>query len=396
VIGLGNQGPGHVENFLTIEGAQIKALCDLVPAKVERMQAECVKAGAERPAGFSGGPDEWRKLCDLDLDLVVVVTPWEWHAPMALEAMRKGKHVAVEVPMAVSVDECWQLVETSEGTRRHCVMLENCCYDRVEMMILNMARQGALGELLHAECGYLHDLRALKLSPTYYEGRWRIAHSIKRNGDVYPTHGLGPVSQWLDINRGNRYDYLVSTSTNARGLSQWAAAHIGQESPEARQVYALGDVVNTLIRTERGQTILVTHDTNLPRPYSRRVLLQGTRGLAQKYPEPRVHIEGVSPEHRWQDLAEFRERYEHPVWRALEQRSKGAGHGGMDFIEDYRLAQCLRKGDPVDMDVYDGAAWSAISELSERSIAGRGRSVDVPDFTRGAYRQRPPLGIVTV
>jgi hypothetical protein len=251
------------------------------------------------------------------------------------------------------------------------------------------------GELLHAECGYLHDLRALKLSPTYYENRWRIEHSVKRNGDLYPTHGLGPVAQWLDINRGNRFESLVAMSTNARGLAAYAAAHIGATSREATQRYALGDVVTTLIRTARGQTVLVTHDTNLPRPYTRRILLQGTKGLAQKYPEPRIHIEGRSSEHKWDDLLAWREQYEHPVWKTLEERSRGAGHGGMDFIEDFRLVQSLQAGAPMDMDVYDGVALSSVSALSEQSIAG-GRVVAVPDFTRGAWQQRPALGIVTV
>jgi hypothetical protein len=262
------------------------------------------------------------------------------------------------------------------------------------MMILNMVRQNLFGELLHAECGYLHDLRELKLTDYYIE-RWRVQHSIRRNGDLYPTHGLGPVAQWLDVNRGNRFDYLVSMATPARGLAQWAAEHIGPASPEARQEYALGDVVNTLIRTASGATILLTHDTNAPRPYSRRILLQGTEGLIRKYPDQRIHVEGRSPAHQWEDAQLYRDRFEHPVWKALEERAQGAGHGGMDYIEDYRLIQCLRAGAPLDMDVYDGAAWSAVSALSERSIATR-QTVECPDFTRGAWRSRPPLGIVTI
>lgn len=393
-VGLGHQGAAHVENFLEIEHADIVALCDLVPEKVERMRAASVAAGRPEPRGYSGSADAWRAVCEAELDLVFISTPWDLHAPMCLEAMRHGKHAAVEVPMALTVDECWELVDTAERTRRHCVMMENCCYDRVEMMILNMVRQQVFGDLVHAECGYLHDLRELKLSPTYYEGRWRLAHSVTRNGDLYPTHGLGPVAQWLDVNRGNRFDFLVSVSSKSRGLAEYAAAHIGRDSVEARQRYALGDVVSTLIRTERGETILVTHDTNLPRPYSRRILLQGTRGLVQKYPDARVHVEGVSAAHKWDEAGAWRQKYEHPIWTALEQRAAGAGHGGMDFIEDFRLIECLRAGTPMDMDVYDGAAWSAISELSERSIAARGRSVDVPDFTRGAYARRPQLGIV--
>jgi len=393
-VGVGHQGASHVRNFLRIEGVEIRAVCDIVPEKAARIQKWVVEAGQPEPKAYTRGPEDFRRMCEEeDLDLVFAATPWEWHAPVCLAAMRNGKHAATEVPMAVTIDECWELVETAEKTRRHCVMMENCCYDRTEMMILNMVRRGLFGELLHAECGYLHDLRALKLTD-FYEGRWRIRHSIERNGDLYPTHGLGPVAQWMDINRGNQFDYLVSMASPSRGLNLWAAEHIGPDSPEAKQRYALGDVVTTLIRTVRGQTILVTHDTNSPRPYSRRILLQGTKGLVRKYPEQKIHIEGRSPEHRWEDLEAYRAEFEHPIWKALEERSRGAGHGGMDFIEDYRLIECLRKGEPMDMDVYDGAAWSAVSELSARSIAERSRPVDFPDFTRGAWRSRPPLGIV--
>jgi predicted dehydrogenase len=393
-VGVGRQGSSHVANFLKIDGAEITAICDIVPEKVEKMQTLVAGAGRPRPAGYSRGPEDFRRMCDeANLDLVFTATPWEWHAPVCLAAMRTGKHAATEVPMTVTVDDCWELVETAEKTRRHCVMMENVCYDRPEMMILNMVRQGALGELLHAECGYLHDLREHKLTD-FYEGRWRVRHSIRRNGDLYPTHGLGPVAQCLNVNRGNQFAYLVSMASNSRGLNRWAAEHIGPDSPEARQRYALGDVVTTLIRTVAGQTIVITHDTNSPRPYSRNHLVQGTKGLVQKYPEPKIHIEGRSPAHQWEDLEPYRAEYEHPLWRALEERSRGAGHGGMDYIEDYRLIQCLRAGTSTDMDVYDGAAWTAVSELSERSIARGSRPTEFPDFTRGAWKNRAPLGIV--
>ena len=392
-VGVGHQGSAHVENFLRIPGVEITAICDIVPAKVAAVRDRVAADGRPRPAGYDRGPQDFRRLCDRDdVDLVFTATPWRWHAPVCLAAMEAGKHAATEVPMAVTLDELWALVETAERTGRHCVMMENCCYDRTEMMVLNMVRHGVLGELLHAECGYLHDLRALKLTD-FYEGRWRVEHSIARNGDLYPTHGLGPVAQWMGINRGNRFDHLVSVATKSRGLGLWAAEHIGPDSPEATREYALGDVVNTLIRTANGETIQLVHDTNGPRPYSRKILLQGTRGVVRKYPEERIHVEGVSEPHRWEELAAYRDRWEHPVWRALEEASRGAGHGGMDYIEDYRLVQCLREGEPMDMDVYDGAAWSAVSALSEASIAGR-RVVDVPDFTRGAWRRRPPLGVV--
>jgi len=395
-VGVGHQGSSHVANFLKIEGAVVTAICDIVPEKVETMQTLVTAAGRPRPAGYSRGPEDFRRMCDEeDLDLVFTATPWEWHAPVCLAAMRTGKHAATEVPMTVTLDDCWELVEAAQKTRRHCVMMENVCYDRPEMMILNMVRQGVFGELLHAECGYLHDLRELKLTD-YYEGRWRIRHSIRRNGDLYPTHGLGPVAQCLDVNRGNQFAHLTSIASSSRGLNRWAAEHIGPDSAVARQGYALGDVVTSLIRTVAGQTIVITHDTNSPRPYSRNLLIQGTKGLVQKYPDPKIHVEGRSPAHQWEDLELYRAEYEHPVWRALEERSRGAGHGGMDYIEDYRLIECLRAGTPTDMDVYDGAAWSAVSELSERSIARGSRPMEFPDFTRGAWKTRPPLGITAL
>jgi predicted dehydrogenase len=395
-VGVGHQGMNHVANFLRIEGVEITGICDVAPAKVAAAQQLVTDAGRPLPAAYDRGPRDYLRLCEAnELDLVFTATPWRLHAPVCIAAMEHGRHAATEVPMGVTIDELWQMVETAERTHRHCVMMENCCYDRTEMMILNMVRQDVFGELLHAECGYLHDLRELKLTD-FYEGRWRVDHSIHRNGDLYPTHGLGPVAQWLDVNRGNQFEYLVSMASPGRGLNRWAAEHIGPDSTEARQHYALGDVVNTLIRTRGGQTVLLTHDTNSPRPYSRRILLQGTQGLVRKYPDERIHIEGRSAAHRWDELRSYRDEFEHPVWRALEERSRGAGHGGMDFIEDYRLIQCLRTGEPMDMDVYDGAAWSAVSELTERSIARRSAPQDVPDFTRGAWPRRPPLGIVEV
>jgi predicted dehydrogenase len=392
-VGVGHQGAAHVENFLRIPGVEIAAICDIVPAKVDAVQRRVMATGRPRPVGYDRGHEDFRRMChEMDLDLVFTATPWHWHAPVCIAAMETGKHAATEIPMAVTLDDLWAMVETAERTRRHCVMMENCCYDRTEMMILNMVRQGVFGELLHAECGYLHDLRQLKLTD-FYEEEWRILDSIARNGDLYPTHGLGPVAQWLDVNRGNQFDHLASFASNSRGLNLWAAEHIGPGSEAATRRYALADVVTTMIRTVRGETIQVVHDTSSPRPYSRKILLQGTRGLVRKYPEEKIHIEGISPPHRWEDLLPWRERYEHPLWIALEDAARGAGHGGMDYIEDFRLIQCLREGAPMDMDVYDGAAWSAIAPLSERSIAER-RMVDVPDFTRGGWRARPPLGIV--
>lgn len=393
-VGVGGMGTNHLGNMLRVEGVEIRAVCDIVEGKVARAQGMVVKAGQRKPEGYTRGDHDFERLCQQeDLDLVFTATPWEWHVPVCLAAMQNGKHAATEVPAAITLEQCWQLVETAEKTGRHCVMTENCCYDRTELMILNMVRQGLLGELLHAECGYLHDLRAEKFS-NKGEGLWRLAHAVKRNADVYPTHGLGPVAQCMNINRGNQFVRLVSMASQSRGLTLFAEEKLGPDHPKTRQHYLLGDVVSTLIQTAAGQTITINHNTSSPRPYSRDILVQGTKGIVRKYPEEKIHVEGRTKGHEWESLASYREEYEHPLWKAIAQRSKGAGHGGMDFIEDFRLIQCLRTGAPTDWDVYDAAAWSAVVALSETSIANGSAPVDFPDFTRGQWKARQPLEIV--
>jgi len=392
-IGVGGQGSSHVSNFLKIENVDIRAICDIVESKVAQTQKRVEETGGRKPDGYSQGELDFKRMCRRDdLDLIFISTPWRWHVPMCVEAMNTGKHAAVEVPAAVTIDECWQLVETSEKTHRHCVMMENCCYDRIELMILNMVRQDILGELICAECGYLHDLRAVKFNQ-HGEGLWRRAHSITRNGDLYPTHGLGPIAQCMNINRGNQFDYLVSMATKTRGLEIYSKKTFGPDSPQAKEKYTLGDVVTSMIRTVNGETIIVQHDTNSPRPYSRDILIQGTKGIIRKYPKARVYIEGVSAPHHWDDVDSYLKQYDHPLWKSMEEISKGAGHGGMDFIEDYRLINALRKGIELDMDVYDAAAWIAVCELSERSVAGNSKPIIFPDFTRGMWKRRRALQV---
>ncbi len=393
-VGVGGMGTNHVSQLLKVPGAEIKAVCDIVPEKVARAQDMVAKAGQPKPAGYSRGPWDFKRLCEQeDLDLVFTATPWEWHVPVCVAAMRAGKHAATEVPAAVTLDECWQLVETAEQRRKHCVMMENCCYDRAEMMVLNMVRQGVLGEVLHGECGYLHDLRGVKFS-TEGEGLWRRAHAEKRNGNLYPTHGLGPIAQCMNINRGDRLDYLVSMSGPSRGLQLFQEEHLSPDDPRRNEKYVLGDVNVTLLKTVLGRTIYLVHDTNLPRPYSRIHMLQGTRAVKVGYPD-RIHVEGRSPAHRWEPLLEtYADEFEHPLWRSESVQTASGGHGGMDYLEDYRLVRCLIEGQPLDMDVYDAAAWSCISELTEKSVARRSRVMDVPDFTRGRWKTNPPLGIV--
>jgi hypothetical protein len=392
-VGIGGQGAGHVRNFLRIPGCRITAVCDIRPDRTEWATKAITDAAHPAPAVYTRGPRDFERLCETeDLDLVFNATPWEWHAPIMLAAMKNGKHTATEVPAVMTLDDCWAIVESAERHRRHCVMMENCNYDRMEMMVFNMVRQGVLGEILHAEGGYLHDLRAIKFADEG-EGLWRRAWSMKLDGNLYPTHGLGPVANCLDINRGDRFDYMVSMSGPSRGLQAWAAEHEPTDSPKRKERYVLGDVNVSLIKTALGRTIMVEHCTNLPRPYSRINLVQGTKGIFQGYPN-RVYIEGRGREHQWQQASDVLAEFDHPLWKEIAEQAKGAGHGGMDYIEDYRLIKCLREGQPTDMNVYDAAALSAVVDVSVRSVRKRSAPLDVPDFTRGRWKTTPPLGIV--
>jgi hypothetical protein len=391
-VGVGLQGSSHVRNLFRIEGTEIRAVCDIVESKVRRIQDWLEAAGQPRPEGYFRGETDFQRLCERDdLDLVITATPWKWHVPVCVAAMEAGKHAATEVPAAVTMDECWQLVETAENTRRYCVMLENCCYSSRALLTLNIVRNGLLGEIVHGMGGYLHDLRALKFSGEH-EGLWRPQHSMERNGNLYPTHGLGPIAECMNINRGDTFDHMVSMSSKTRGLHAFAVEHFGPDSPEARINFALGDINTSLIKTAKGCTIVLIHDTNLPRPYSRIDLVQGVQGIIRGYPD-RIHVEGRSPAHTWEEMDAYMDEFQHPLWRGIGDLAKGAGHGGMDFLEDYRLIDALLKGRLPDMDVYDAAAWSVISELSEISAAQKSKTVDFPDFTRGAWKSNKPIFI---
>lgn len=394
-VGTGGMGTAHVRNLARIDGCRVTAIADVDADNAAAAAAVVTDAGHAAPTLYTRGEMDFLRLCETeDVDLVYTATPWRWHVPVCLAAMENGKHAACEVPIAVTLEECWQLVEAAEKHRRHCIMMENVCYGRMEMMVLNLVRQGLLGDLLHAECGYLHDLRGIKFADDG-EGMWRRAHSMLRDGNLYPTHGLGPVAQCMNINRGDRFDYLVSMSSPSQGLQDYAQANFPAGDPRRDETFALGDVNTSLIKTAQGRSIKVVHDTNLPRPYSRINMLQGSAGIFSGYPN-RVHIEGRSPAHQWEDAETYLDEFEHPLWRQLREESEGAGHGGMDFVEDWRLIHCLRAGIPYDIDVYDSVAWSAISECSERSVAAGSAPVPIPDFTRGRWRQYEPLDIVTI
>ncbi|MDD4800348.1 MAG: Gfo/Idh/MocA family oxidoreductase [Proteiniphilum sp.] len=399
-IGLGMRGPGAVERFTHIPGTKIVALCDLHADRVETSQTILDQAGLPRAAEYSGSEDAWKELCQRDdIDLVYIATDWKHHAPMMLYAMEQGKHVACEVPAAMNLKEIWSVVNTAERTQKHCMQLENCVYDFFELTTLNMAQQGLFGEVLHVEGAYIHNLRDFW---KYYEGDWRMQYNKEFRGDVYATHGMGPAAQVLDLHRGDKMNTLVSMDTKSVNLPEYLIEERGMDRDSAYQ-FANGQHTMTLIRTEKGKTIQIQHDVSSPRPYSRMYQVSGTKGFANKYPNPGYALEGemvdasVTPDH--EDLnahsyvsTEVRdalmEKYKHRILRELEEKAKEVGgHGGMDFIMDYRLVYCLRNGLPLDMDVYDLAEWCSLSELSRISIENNSAPVEVPDFTRGNWNK---------
>ena len=392
-IGLGMRGPDAVRRFTYIDGAKVVALCDLEADRVARSQE--ILAGRGKPAAAEySGEDGWKQLCERDdIDLVYICTNWQTHVEMAVYAMECGKHVAVEVPAAMSVAECWRLVDTSERTRKHCMMLENCVYDFFELTCLNMAQQGLFGEVLHAEGAYIHNLEPFW---DYYHNNWRLDFNQKHSGDVYATHGFGPDCQVLNIHRGDKLEYLVSMDTKSVVGLEVAKEKMGVDT------FANGDQTSTLVKTRNGKTILVQHNVYTPRPYDRMYQLVGTKGFADKYPNSAFAFE---PDQIADAAAEYdnlsshsyvpREvrdslmaKYKHPIAKEIEEKAREVGgHGGMDFIMDYRLVWCLRNGKPLDMDVYDAAEWSCLGELTAASIANGSKPVKIPDFTRGRWNK---------
>ena len=392
-IGLGLRGPDAVRRFTYIDGAKVVALCDLEADRVAKSQE--ILSGRGKPAAAEySGEDGWKQLCERDdIDLVYICTNWQTHVEMAVYAMECGKHVAVEVPAAMSVAECWRLVDTSERTRKHCMMLENCVYDFFELTCLNMAQQGLFGEVLHAEGAYIHNLEPFW---DYYHDNWRLDFNQKHSGDVYATHGFGPDCQVLNIHRGEKLEYLVSMDTKSVVGLEVAKEKMGVDT------FANGDQTSTLVKTRNGKTVLIQHNVYTPRPYDRMYQLVGTKGFADKYPNSAFAFE---PDQIADAAAEYdnlsshsyvpREvrdslmaKYKHPIAKEIEEKAREVGgHGGMDFIMDYRLVWCLRNGKPLDMDVYDAAEWSCLGELTAASIANGSKPVKIPDFTRGRWNK---------
>jgi predicted dehydrogenase len=396
IIGLGMRGIDAVERLSYIDGVEIVALCDKYLDRVESAQQKLAKLSRPKAVGYSG-EEGWKALCDeADLDLVYTPTPWHLHTPIALRAMKAGKHVALEVPAAQTLEDCWALVETSEKTRRHCMMLENCCYDFFELLTLNLARNGLFGELVHAEGAYIHDLsKDWLFNKSAYADQWRLKENVGRNGSLYPTHGIGPIAQCLNINRGDRMDYLTSISTTDFSLAALATDKAKEDAiwkPYEGKSFR-GNMNTTIIRTLKGKTMMIQHDVSTPRPYSRIHLLSGTKGMAQKWPSPQRIAFGHSTVSK-EEFTKLEEKYTPPIVKHIGAIAKEVGgHGGMDFIMDWRLIDCLRNGLPLDQDVYDAAAWSVIVPLSERSVSKRGQSVDVPDFTRGHWQTNTPVSL---
>ena len=395
-IGLGMRGPDAVNRMTCIDGVSVVALCDLEPNRVEKVQLEILEAkGLPRAAAYSG-EDGWKALCERDdIDLVYICTNWQTHVPMAVYAMQHGKHVAVEVPAATSLEECWQLVNVAEQTQHHCMMLENCCYDFFEMTALNMAQQGLFGEIIHGEGAYIHNLEPYW---PYYYNNWRLDFNQKHSGDVYPTHGLGPLCQVFNIHRGDRMKTLVSMTTPSINGKK-----IAREMMKTND-FANGDMTTTMIQTEQGKTMLIEHDVYTNRPYNRLYQLTGTEGFANKYPSEGFTVleknlpDYLLPEdHEALDPHDFvpesietilLDAYKHPIAKEIEEKAKEVGgHGGMDFIMDYRLIFCLHNGLPLDEDVYDAAEWSCLGELTAASIENGGMPVAMPDFTRGDWNK---------
>ena len=407
-IGVGARGSGHATRTASIEGTEVVAICDLYKDFATKVAGRCVEKGAgvrhKDIALYTGGKNEWKKMLkDIKPDAVFIATPWKDHAPMAIEAMKQGAHAFVEVPIALTIKEMWEIVETSEKTGKHCMMMENVNYGRDELLYLNMCRQGVIGELLHGEAAYIHELRGQMNSVERGTGSWRTYHYAKRDGNLYPTHGLGPVAQYMNLARGeDNFERIVSMSSPGKGRNLYAKKNFDAGHKWNQMDFKGGDINTSIIKTTMGRTVMVQWDETSPRPYSRHNLIQGTNGILTGFPT-RIALEGgvegaTKNHHSWaqgEQLDAIYEKYEHPLYKRLGEISKkNGGHGGMDYMMSYRIIECLRNGQPLDQNVYEGCFWSAVGPLSEASVAEHGSSQKFPDFTKGNWKTTKPLGVV--
>jgi predicted dehydrogenase len=404
-IGTGLRGRNHVNNLLRYEGVHCPAICDIDPEAITQTKELFDRHGKSAPKIYTGSDHAYLEMLEQeDLDGVIIATNWKWHTPMCLAAMKNDVYTGVEVSGAFSVDECWELVRTHQETGTHLFFLENVNYRRDVMAVLNMVRDNVFGELVHLRGGYQHDLRQVKFNDgegglaygkdSYGEARWRTEHSIRRNGELYPTHGLGPLNAMLDVNRGNRLTSISSFATKSTGLNQFVLDHPegGENHPYENIDWKLGDIVTSHISTANGETLILTHDTNLPRPYSLGFRVQGVKGLAEfDYHTRRVHVEGVSGSHQWDEWETWFEKYDHELWREYGEIAVDGGHGGMDYFLDRAFVESVRAGAPAVIDVYDAAVMRVITPLSETSIREGGTPQDIPDFTEGKWITRKPV-----
>ncbi|MFG2193978.1 Gfo/Idh/MocA family protein [Streptomyces sp. NPDC048639] len=387
IVGLGNRGGSMIDLFLAIPGVRVVALCDPVREKAEKAAAKVTAAGQPAPALYTKGDHDYEKLCERgDLDFVYVATPWEWHFDMAKSALLNGKHVGVECPVALEMRQLWELVDLSERTRRHCMQLENCCYGKNEMRVLRMAHAGLFGDLLHGAGAYIHDLRGLMFDPAYYEGPWRRLWHTRLRGDLYPNHGLGPVANYMDVNRGDRAVRISTFGSPSLGLAAYRKEHMPPGDPSWKESYIESDMSISLVQTAKGRVIRLEHAVSNPHPYSRLNILGGTKGVFEDYPE-RIYLEPEMSDDEWGDFTRYAE-WDHWLWK--EHSDPPGGHGGMDYIMVFRLMQTMQLGLVPDFDVYDAATWTAPVPLSHASIKAKGAPQQIPDFTRGLWKATRP------
>ncbi len=409
LIGVGARGSGHARDFASLEGVEVVAISDLYEDWAQRSADRCKEIGEGKRHQniklYHGEENLWKQmLTEVKPDAVIIATNWKNHAPMAIEAMKQGAHAFVEVPLALTIEEMWQVVDTSESTGKHCMMMENVNYGRDELMFLNMCRQGLVGQLLHGEASYIHELRFQMEEQERGTGSWRTGHYANRNGNLYPTHGLGPVAQYMNLGRtDDTFNTIVSYSTPALGRQLYAEQNYDPDHKWNQLDYKGGDLNTSIIKTQMGRTVMVQWDETSPRPYSRLNLIQGTLGALAGFPT-RVALQGgvegfTDSHHSWaqgrEALDALRERYDHPLYKKLNETTKNSGHGGMDGIMRYRIVECLRNGWPLDQNMYEGCFWSAVSPLSEKSVAEGGMPQEFPDFTRGEWTNTNILEIIS-
>ncbi len=391
VVGCGNRGQGLMGILLGMEGVEIPAVCDTQPHRARSAQEKVAQTGRKAPECYTDGPEAYKKLMARDdLDAVLIASPWDLHTPMAVEGMKAGKYVATEVPAAITMEQCWDLVNTHEATGVPCMMLENWSFRRDNLAVLNMIRAGLFGEIVHCHCAHSHDCVDHWFFDPQGNIRWGGEFLLKRNCDQYPTHSLGPVLSWMDIGCGDTYKYLTSTATRSLGINNYFAKKFGPDHPNAKRTYAQGDIVTSVIKTQKGNTIVINYDMQLPRPYDNRWMIQGTEGLYDEK-EKSVYIRNVSPKyHQWEPFAPYQEKYDHTWWKTLGAEAEKAGHGGTDYIELHEFLRAVRAKTQTPIDVYDSVMMSVITPLSEMSIARGSAPVECPDFTRGKWKTKKP------